>query len=162
MKRMVLIILCCLLLTACHTNNAIPAVKPTKTSTETTKPTELCIPVNVFVPDENAVSFETIPTVISKLDAEQILDLLIEYGMLNEGIKLNNIALEGTQLNLDFNRTFLEQLNTYGTTGERMMIGSVVNTFLSVYDADTVYITVEGEIMESGHVIYDFPIGFIK
>jgi spore germination protein GerM len=124
---------------------------------ETTVP---AIPLNIFVPDDNAESFSTIPTVIDLLDANLILSLLTEYSMLDEGIMLNSIELTGTQLNLDFNQAFLDQLCTYGTTGERMMIGCVVNTFLSAYDAETVYITVNGEIMESGHVIYDFPLEF--
>jgi spore germination protein GerM len=124
---------------------------------ETTVP---AIPLNIFVPDDNAESFSTIPTVIDLLDANLILSLLTEYSMLDEGIMLNSIELTGTQLNLDFNQAFLDQLCTYGTAGERMMIGCVVNTFLSAYDAETVYITVNGEIMESGHVIYDFPLEF--
>jgi spore germination protein GerM len=124
---------------------------------ETTVP---AIPLNIFVPDDNAESFSAIPTVIDLLDANLILSLLTEYSMLDEGIMLNSIELTGTQLNLDFNQAFLDQLCTYGTAGERMMIGCVVNTFLSAYDAETVYITVNGEIMESGHVIYDFPLEF--
>lgn len=120
------------------------------------------IPVNIFVPDENAENFNTIPTVIYEQDADQIITLLIEQSMLEDGIALNTIELNGTQLNLDFNQRFLDQLNSCGTSGERMLIGTVVNTFLSVYEAETVYITVDGEIMESGHVIYDFPIGFIE
>ena len=68
--------------------------------------------------------------------------------------------MEGSQLFLDFNAAFSDQLVTYGTAGELMMIGSVVNTFLSAYGADTVMITVDGQIMESGHVIYDFPLAY--
>lgn len=120
------------------------------------------IPVNIFVPDENAENFHTIPTVIPEQDADQIVALLIEQSVLDEGITLNSIELSGTQLNLDFNQAFLDQLYTYGTAGERMMIGCVVNTFLSAYNAETVYITVNGETMESGHVIYDFPMEFFE
>ena len=88
--------------------------------------------------------------------------MLIQSSMLNEGIALNSAELVGSQLNLDFNQAFLDQLSTYGTAGERMMIGCVVNTYLTFYDAETVYLTVNGEIMESGHVIYDFPMVFFE
>lgn len=173
MKKIISLLLCCLLLTGC---TAAPAettappettISPENTATlETAEPTtattEVSLPLNIFVPDENAENFNTIPTTIDALDADLILEMLIENSMLNEGIALNSVELVNTQLNLDFNQAFLDQLLTYGTAGERMMIGCVVNTYLSAYDAETVYITVNGEIMESGHVVYDFPMEFIE
>ena len=39
-----------------------------------------------------------------------------------------------------------------------MVVGSVVNTFLDAFQAESVYFTVDGQILESGHVIYDFAI----
>ena len=166
MRKIIAIILCGLILTGCAAQTQPPStvqseiIEPATTLTPETTPIE--IPVNIFVPDENAEHFNTIPTVISTADAEEIVALLIEHSMLNTDISLNKAEIVGNQLNLDFNKTFSDQLNTYGTSGERMMIGCVVNTFLSVYDAETVYITINGEIMESGHVIYDFPMGFFE
>ena len=170
MKIISVLILCCLLLTGCSAPSTAQTqtTAPTQTemnvpeSTPETETPILEIPVNIFVPDENAENFYTIPTVIPEEDANLVVALLIEHSILNEGIVLNHINLDGAQINLDFNQTFLDQLCTYGTAGERMMIGCVVNTFLSFYEADTVYITVNGEIMESGHVIYDFPMSFIE
>jgi hypothetical protein len=167
MKKIIVLLLCCLLLTSCAAKPAETTISP-ETTTEpvttelTTSPTEISFPLNIFVPDENAENFNTIPTTIDALDANLILEMLIERSMLNEGIALNSAELVDSQLNLDFNQVFLDQLCTYGTTGERMMIGCVVNTYLSVYDAETVYITVNGEIIESGHVIYDFPMEFFE
>ena len=43
-----------------------------------------------------------------------------------------------------------------------MIMGSVVNTYLSAYDAESVFITVNGEILETGHMIYDFPITYME
>lgn len=167
MKKILTLVLCCLLFTGCvpqakettlPSETNVPPVSPI----ETTSPQQNQIPLNIFTPDENAENFNTIPTIIDELDAALIVELLIEHSMLEDGIQLNSIKLDKTQLNLDFNQQFLDQLNSCGTGGERMLIGTVVNTFLSVYEAETVYITVDGEIMESGHVIYDFPIGFIE
>jgi len=167
MKKMSSLLLCCLLLAGCTgapTETTAPPDTTTvpETTEQTYEPTQVSLPLNIFVPDENAESFNTIPTIIDVLDAELILEMLITNSMLNEGISLNSAELVDTQLNLDFNQAFLDQLLTYGTTGERMMIGCVVNTYLSIYDAETVYITVDGEIMESGHVIYDFPMEFFE
>ena len=166
MKKIIAVILFCLIFTGCTAQTQPPSTAPYETAepenTLTLETTPIQIPVNIFVPDENAENFHTIPTVISTADAEEIVTLLIEHSMLNTDISLNSAEIVGNQLNLDFNKAFSDQLNTYGTSGERMMIGCVVNTFLSVYDVETIYITVEGQIMESGHVIYDFPMGFIE
>lgn len=167
MRKIIVLLLCCLALTSCAAKPAEITISP-ETTTEpvtidqTTSPTEISFPLNIFVPDENAENFNTIPTTIDALDAELILEMLIQSSMLNEGIALNSAELVGSQLNLDFNQAFLDQLSTYGTAGERMMIGCVVNTYLTFYDAETVYLTVNGEIMESGHVIYDFPMVFFE
>ena len=173
MKKFISLLLCCLLLSGCtfkptETTDPAETTIPVETTQApeitdpTTLPTEASIPLNIYIPDENAESFLTIPAVIETLDGAKILELLIENSVLNEGIILNRAELDGSQLNLDFNQAFLDQLLTYGTAGERMMIGCVVNTYLSVYEAETVYITVNGEIMESGHVIYDFPMEYFE
>lgn len=173
MKKIIALFISCLILAGCTaaptktTNPAettLPQTEPQQTEypTESQIPEKQTIPVNIYTPDENAENFNTIPTVADISSVEVILDLLIEHSMLNEGIELNHAELVGTQLNLDFNQAFLDQLCSYGTAGERMMIGCVVNTVLSVYEAETVYITVNGEIMETGHVLYDFPIEFVE
>lgn len=167
MKKIISLLLSCLLLTGCTAAPAETNVPPeTTTAPETTEqtsaPTEITLPLNIFVPDENAEDFETIPITIDVLDADTILEMLKTHSILNEGIALNSAELVNSQLNLDFNQAFLDQLCSYGTAGERMMIGCVVNTYLSIYDAETVYITVNGEIMESGHVVYDFPMEFFE
>ena len=166
-KIIILLLLSCLMLAGCTAAPAETTVPPESTTEpvtteQTTSPTEVSLPLNIFVPDENAESFYTIPTIIDVLDAELILKMLIDNSILNEDIALNSAELVDSQLNLDFNQAFLDQLLTYGTAGERMMTGCVVNTYLSIYEAETVYITVNGEIMESGHVIYDFPMKFFE
>ena len=173
MKKTISLLLCCLMLSGCTSrpvDTTVPAESTTpveitqvpQTKDPITIPTEGSIPLNIFVPDENAENFSTIPTVIEVLDGALILEMLIKNSMLNEDISLNSAELLDSRLNLDFNQAFLDQLLTYGTAGERMMIGCVVNTYLSAYEAETVYITVNGEIMESGHVIYDFPMEFYE
>lgn len=167
MKKLLTLLLCCLILAGCAGAPAETTTPPEMTTEpevteETTPSTEAPLPLNIFVPDENAENFNTIPTIIDVLDADLILEMLIANSMLAEGIELNSAELVDTQLNLDFNQAFLDQLLTCGTAGERMLMGCVVNTYLSVYDAETVYITVNGEIMESGHVVYDFPMEFFE
>ena len=170
MKKIIVVILCCFIFTGCTARITITPQSPSTAPSESAVPettqvpetTPVEIPVDIYIPSENADSFETIRANIYELDPVLITALLVEHSMLNENIGLNSAELVDTQLNLDFNQAFLDQLCTYGTSGERMMIGCIVNTFLSAYDVETVYITVEGQIMESGHVIYDFPMGLFE
>ena len=162
MKKIILLVLCCLIFTGCTIRNTTEtsfSESGTFITAETLPPQ---IPVEIYLPDENAESFLRIHHSISELDASLIVAILVHENVLNESIVLYSAEKTDNQLNLDFNQAFLDQLRTYGTAGERMMIGCVVNTFLNAYDVETVYITVNGEIMESGHVIYDFPMGYFE
>lgn len=187
MKRILMILLCCLLLTACSQKQPAPTQAPTVppvtdvptetpatpgTETPTATPTEALSEVpteasdvvrfTIYTPNENADGFYETLIVINELTAQNVVDELIKENVLNEDIAVNSERLDGTQLVLDFNSAFRDQLVTYGTAGEQMMIGSVVNTFLSAYGVESIMITVDGQILESGHVIYDFPLQFMQ
>ena len=170
MKKLMLVLLCGLLLSGCVFTTTLPdeqlIQKPTEITTEppTDAPTEpVHIPVTIYHGNDNADGFETLEVTVEILEASTITQKLVETGVLAEGTALLSLDLVGTCLHLDFNEAFLTRLNTMGTAGERMMIGSVVNTFLTAYpEAESVYITGNGEIMESGHVIYDFELTFFE
>ena len=99
---------------------------------------------------------------IDILQPEEIIQLLAEYSVLNPDVEANAAVLIDTQLHLDLNEAFLMQPYTMGTTGEKMLIGSIVNTFLSAYGCESVLLTVDGQFFDSGHVVYDFPLGFFE
>ena len=52
------------------------------------------------------------------------------------------------------NEGFGNQLRSYGTSGETMLIQSVVNTFLDTYGCEKIKITENGETLYSGHMEY--------
>lgn len=177
MKKMIALLLCCLLLTACRqpaaptepdtpTEPPVTVTEPAPTSpepTETQPPTDpVMLKFTVYHPNENADGFETLEVSTATIDAESVVYALIWAEVLPEGTKVNSLSSEGMQLNIDFNAAFRDHLFTMGTAGERMLIGSVVNTFLGAYQAESVMLTVDGEIIESGHVAYDFPIEFME
>jgi PBP1b-binding outer membrane lipoprotein LpoB len=168
MKKLLSILFCCVLLSGCVINAQPQTIIPTDTvkptdateSTETqTDPTEKPVTFTVYTPDENLIGFIATEVTASR---ESALDALIAAGVLNEGITVNSFELDGKLLKLDLNSAFADLINQQGSTGERMVMGSLVNTYLSAYQAETVLITVEGQILESGHVIYDFPMGFFE
>ena len=172
MKKLLSILLCCVLLTGCVVIAQPQDTPPTDTAKQTdtiesteaqtdvpTDPTEELVTFTVYTPDENLIGFIATEVIASR---ESALDALIAAGVLNENIAVNSVGLDGKLLKMDLNSAFADLIKQQGTSGERMVMGSLVNTYLSAYQAETVLITVDGQILESGHVIYDFPIGFFE
>ena len=139
-------------------SSSAPATETTAPSTPTPQPVQF----EVYYPDENYVEFLHTTVTLDDLTAQAVMDELITVGIINSNVTVNDAYLDGTILNLDLHSNFLAQLYTLGSTGERFVIGSIVNTFISAYGAEAVMITVDGDLMDSGHVIYDFPLNFVQ
>ena len=58
------------------------------------------------------------------------------------------------------NAAFLNGLRQYGTSGESLTMGSLVNTFLRFYDLSSIRVTAAGKTIETGHNIYNRPLTF--
>ena len=171
MKKLIVFALCCLMLTACVPAAPAPT-QPSETQPEVTQPqptyTEPMptetepVTFTVYWGNENADGLLSAEVQVSEINEEVVIAELVKAGAIPEGVAVNELTREGDQLNIDFNEAFLNYLYTMGTSGELMLTGSVVNTFLSAYGAESVMFTVNGEIVESGHVIYDFPLSFAE
>ncbi len=182
MKKLIAIVLCCLMLTACVPTTSAPTELPTQpvvTQPEATQPeptgteplpTETepaptepeLLTFMVYWGNENADGLLSAEVQVSEINEAVVIAELVKAGAIPEGVAVNALSREGDQLNIDFNEDFLNYLYTMGTSGELMLTGSVVNTFLSAYGAESVMFTVNGEIVESGHVAYDFPLTFTE
>lgn len=163
-------LLLCTLLTGCSTAPATPimtldtqppVIEEISTATPETAPTATVI-YTLYIPNDDAETFTEITVESDQISADNVLAALQEYLVLPDTVKLNAFGSSGTQLIMDFNQPFGDLICATGTSGERMITGSVFNTFLNAFQAESVVFTVEGEILESGHVIYDFPIGYIE
>ena len=171
MKPAIFLILILLLLTGCSLP-IVPLESPSEMTTVTTEepaapPTQLPteappITYTMYLPDGNAEHFVTQTVWTDQITADSVLIELQHAKLLPETVIINAFGSEGSRLNIDFNSAFADIINSVGTSGERMIIGSVVNTFLNAFQTESVFLTVEGEILESGHVIYDFPITFME
>lgn len=185
MKHILTILLCALLLTACGNRNSNPTTEPeTSSETEvvdtqsspTSKPedAEATIPeeeiyLTIYSPDDSLEGFNTVQIPVDAITESAIVEQLIAAGVLTEGISVQSLeqvtssdAPETIHLNVDFNSDFRDLILSQGTSGEWAVMGSVVNTFLNAYGAESMSITVDGEILESGHVAYDFPLTFFE
>ena len=169
MKQVLVILLLCIVLAGCA-SPAVPAVpmetEPAASLPSASAPTPAAteaatVTYTLYLPNENADGFITRTVQTSAITAESVLAELQQGGALPaDGITINAFGSEGDQLNIDFNQAFADAVNAMGTSGEYMIVGSVVNTFLNAFQARSLTFTVEGQILESGHVIYDFPLTF--
>ena len=168
MKTFIALLLCGLLMCGCA-----PSAPPTEPATE--PPTEMVteaptdpvtepplVSVTIYHGNENADGFETTEFEVEEMNMNVLVEKLIEVGVLDEQVFIASMRIDGDHLILNFGPAFADQLGAMGTSGERMLMGSVVNTFLTAFDAGTVSVRVDGQILESGHVIYDEPMGFFE
>ena len=182
MKRMIALLLCCLLLTACSLNATggttgteadITAPDATEAPTEaltgalTEAPTEAPTEaqpqsLTLYYGDDNAEFILSKEVQVAEITADTIVGQLISAGVLREGVAVNSMFQNGSSLFVDFNQEFANLVCSMGTAGEYIIIGSTVNTFLGAFQATSVTFTVNGQVLESGHAIYDFPLTFMS
>lgn len=179
MKILILLMLLCITLTGCFPPSRpamagteaptqvqieLPTQIPTETTTATdpSEPADASVSYTLYLPNENADGFVTQTVQTDRITADSILLELQKAGALPDTVILNAFGSQGDQLILDFNSAFTDAVNAMGTSGERMILGSLVNTFLNAFQAQSLLFTVEGEVLESGHVIYDFPLTFFE
>lgn len=117
---------------------------------------------SIYIPNSNADGFDTEIISVKEISAETVLNELKNYKVLPADVSINNFKIEDGLITIDFNKSFSDLVCSMGTSGETMIVGSVVNTFLDAFQAEAVYITVNGDILESGHIIYDFELDFFE
>ena len=117
------------------------------------------IQISVYAGNENADGFDIREVSVEALTPENILAALAENEVIPDTVKVLSFQQEEQSLTLDLSKEYQEQIRNYGTAGEMMAVGGVVNTFLDAYGAETITILVEGRAWDSGHVEYDGPMG---
>lgn len=115
--------------------------------------------VTLFLPNANVDGYDQV-TVDVDLNPDLILAQLVEQGGLPQGTEFLSFSNDDGHLSMDLTQVFGDAVCSTGTTGELMLMGCLVNTFLTAYDAQSVAITVEGSTLETGHTVYDFLLTF--
>ncbi|MDY3122751.1 GerMN domain-containing protein [Suipraeoptans intestinalis] len=114
--------------------------------------------ITVYVSNENADGFVQEEAEVSSLTAEEVLRCLTEKKVIPSGIQANTcqvVQINGQSLlHLDLNMAFQSYVETMGTTGEYLTIGGVANTFMTAYGCTGIQITVDGEMLGTGHAEY--------
>ena len=160
-------------------SNQTDADTTTADAEETTRPDIAVadeLTVTLYLPNDNADGFDTVEETV-EASPQGIVDALIAHGVLPEGVTVDAFETVGdgveTQegdvvsyevgelsITLDLSEEFLSAVTGTGTAGETMVLGSLVNTFLTAYHAGTLTLTCGGETVETGHNVYDAPLTF--
>ena len=121
------------------------------------------VTVKFYLPNENADGFvmEEAP-VAADAGSQELVDYLVQRGVFPEGSKVLDFRQDGKTLHVSMNHTYCDKVAAMGNTGETMLLGSLVNTMLTYYQADELNITCEGNVLETGHNVYDFPLSFFE
>ena len=135
--------------------------------------------VVLYLPNEQADGFDTVEETVGATP-QGITDALIAHDALPKNTIVNDFQLDtdGVEtrdgdvvsytpgdpcnINLDVSKAFGEALSSTGTAGESMLLGSLVNTMLEAYNADTITLTCDGAVIETGHNVYDEPLSFFE
>lgn len=128
----------------------------------TEMPSEEMTTFQVYYGDDNAEILLSKTVRVNEINAHTLLAALVAQDVIPEDTQIQSLKKEGSQLTVDFNNVFQEHLLSMGTAGERILIGSVVNTFLNALHVDSVVLTVNGNILESGHMIYNQPLEHVE
>ena len=167
MKKLIPLLLVCVMLCGCvfpvPPEESIPT-KPHEGTTEiATDPAAEpeTVTVTIYYGNNNADGFETAQVQVEEMNMNVLVEQLIAFGVLPENVHIGSMQIDGTCLRLNFSPSFADYANTMGTSGEMILFGSVVNTFLTAWpEAESVYITAGGETIETGHNVYDFELEF--
>ena len=86
-------------------------------------------------------------------DEYDIWAALKETGILTEDCELLSLSVNESErkIDLDFNTATGDRIRSMGTTGETQIIGCIVNTYLEAYGCDGIWLTEEGQSLQTSH-----------
>ena len=114
--------------------------------------------ITIYFENENADGFDTKNVKVEKLTAENLIEQLRKKGVLAEEVQINSFEEtedEGEKaLKIDLNKEYLKELQSMGSSGEYMLMGSVCNTFLDAYECNKIQVTVDNQEIVTGYTDY--------
>ena len=99
---------------------------------------------------DRLISTEGVP--IESLTPENVLQTLIDKGEMSSDVRVLSFNQSGGLIKLDLSPEFNDFMAAQGSWGEFVVLGSVVNTFLSAFNAENILITVGGGVLSTPHV----------
>lgn len=144
-----------------ETENEEPQQEPEDsqdTQTPAQEPAAETATITVYYSNADATAFESSEVQIASLSPEAVLEALVSQGALTADVAENSFTMstvEGkTSIELDLNSAFATYVSNMGSTGEYYTVGALVNTFLDAYECEQIRITVDEEVLSTGHAEY--------
>lgn len=116
----------------------------------------------VYYGNAAADGFEQKEVEIKGLTPQNLISELAALNVVSIDTEVKSFEQNGSSLKLDLSKGFSQYVNMMGTGGEYIVMGGLVNTFLTAYDADEILVTVEGKTLETSHASYEKPLGFFE
>lgn len=155
-----------ILATGCtQETTAVSAPEATVNAEEAeTENVEKSDPVNavIYYSNANADGFDQKEVQLEALTPENLIAQLAAVNVVSIDTEVNSFEQDGKSLKLDLSKGFSNYVNMMGTSGEYIVMGGLVNTFLTAYDGEDILITVDGKELETGHAFYSEPLNFFE
>ncbi len=100
---------------------------------------------------------------LEEMTPEALVDALAKHNIVSLDTKVLSFEEEQQDeqkvLHLDLSKAAGEYLRTMSKEAECIIVASIVNTFLENYEADAIYLKVEGETLITSHTEYTEAVG---
>lgn len=118
--------------------------------------------VKIYLPNANTQKVEEKEVQIEKNNEPmvELVQALVTEKALPQGTEVEKYSISKDDIpaiTIDFNKDFADGLKNTGTTGENLMLESLLQTIWSYFTPASLSITVNGNVLETGHNIYDQP-----
>lgn len=163
-KRLALWLVLLLLfsVTGCTNETADRPTPDGELQPESGEATEEAVKVLIYYGNPAADGFEQKEVEIKGLTPENLIGELAKMSVVSIDTEVKSFEQDGKALKLDLSKGFSGYLNMMGSSGEYIVMGGLVNTFLTAYDGENILITVEGKTLETGHASYEGPLAFFE
>lgn len=117
--------------------------------------------VTIYFSNSNADGLEKETITVEEITPEIIITNLAKHNIVSIDTKIKEFDIGKDEeadrdvITLDMSKAFGEYIKTMGSSGENVIIAALTNTFLDAFEADALKLTVEGEVLETGHGIYE-------
>lgn len=115
--------------------------------------------LHIYCGDETAEQIVQQTVYVEEVTEQVVMKELTAALDMDEAVGLKELAFGmhgGDKVAmLDMNQAFGDYLNRLSASGEHIVIGSLVNTFLDCYQCDLLMITVEGKVLKTSREIYE-------
>lgn len=118
-------------------------------------------PTTVYGPDDE-YNYLQLNDVLTEPTPNGYVSALYKTGAFTRPVSVLSASIRGDVLTIDLSSEFGAMLSNTGTAGEYVIMGSLVNTLLMNMEALFVRVLCEGAVIETGHAIYDEPLGFYE